>query len=339
MNLPLLGLFAEPDSCSASHIQVGGANGAQRHAAAAFGETAQANKRPPVAPHFSAQWAAPLGYCPTMTSSASAHDEPLDPATVGAIAIVAYCLANLIHEGGGHGGACLLVGGRPVVLNAIFFQCDLDTLAPAAARAVSAGGSILNIVVAALLLGVVRVWRRPPADLRYFLWLLTALNLLTAFGYLLFSGIGGFGDWAAVIAGLPSASLLRVTEIAAGGLLYFYVAPRLLWPGLRPFLGSAPAQAVERARRLTLFPYLLGGVTYVAAGLLNPYGLKLILLSAAAASFGGTSLLAWYFTMRAARPLLAAPSTLGIRRRGAWMVAALLALVGFIGVLGRGIRL
>src|SRR5437016_840938 len=30
-----------------------------------------------------------------------------DRVTVGAIAIVAYCLANVIHEGIGHGGACL----------------------------------------------------------------------------------------------------------------------------------------------------------------------------------------------------------------------------------------
>lgn len=272
-----------------------------------------------------------------MTSSSSAHDTPLDRWTVGAIAIVAYCLANLIHEGGGHGGACLLVGGRPMVLNAIFFQCDHDALAPAAARTIAAGGSILNVIVGVLLLGVARIWKRAPTELRYFLWLLTALNLLTAFGYLLFSGIGGFGDWAAVIAGLRSASLLRVFEVAAGGILYFCVAPRLLWPGLRPFLGSTPGQAVERARRLTLYPYLLGGFTYVAAGLLNPYGAKLVLLSAAAASFGGTSLLAWYFPMRAAKPLPAA-SALGIRRRGAWMVAALLALVGFVGVLGKGVQ-
>jgi hypothetical protein len=282
-----------------------------------------------------------LGYPAAMTSPASAHDEPLDRWTVGAIAVVAYCLANLIHEGGGHGGACVLVGGRPVVLNAIFFQCDHDALGQAAARVVSAGGSIVNVIVGALLLGVARVGRRAPAELRYFLWLLTALNLLTAFGYLLFSGIGGFGDWAAVIEGLRGATLLRGLEVAAGGVLYFYAAPRLLWPGLRPFLGSSAEQAVVRARQLTLFPYLLGGFTYVAAGLLNPYGLKLVLLSAAAASFGGTSLLAWYFSMRAAKVLPAAagtPGALGIRRRGAWMVAALLALLGFVGVLGRGVK-
>ena len=33
----------------------------------------------------------------------------IDPLTVGAIGILAYMLANVLHEGLGHGGACLLV--------------------------------------------------------------------------------------------------------------------------------------------------------------------------------------------------------------------------------------
>ena len=52
----------------------------------------------------------------------------IDRATLVAIAVVAYALANLVHEGLGHGGACLLAGGRPVALSAIHFESDLGSL-------------------------------------------------------------------------------------------------------------------------------------------------------------------------------------------------------------------
>ena len=266
--------------------------------------------------------------------------EPLDRLTVGAIAIVAYCLANVIHEGIGHGGACLLVGGRPQALNAVFFQCDDAGLAPSAVRIVAAGGSVLNLIVAGGLMAAGRLVKRLSPGARYFLWLLTALNLLTVFGYLLFSGIGGFGDWAAVIDGLPGTLALRVFEVALGAVLYFVAAPRLLWPGLTPFLDTDSNTRVHRAKTLTVLPYFVGGLTYVAAGLLNPYGLKLVLLSAAAASFGGTSLLVWFFAQRAQRPVPEPidPNALGIPRSGGWIAVAAVTLAAFVGVLGRGVQ-
>lgn len=273
----------------------------------------------------------------------SSQDHPvadgLDRWTIGAIAVVAYCLANVIHEGGGHGGACLLVGGRPVTLNAIFFECDTDGLPRFAARVVSAGGSILNVIVAAGLLAITRFWQRPPSSIRFFLWLLTALNLLTAFGYLMFSGLAGFGDWAAVIDGLPGVPILRVAEVVVGCVLYFYVTAELLWRGLVPFLGADPAQRVQRAKMLTVFPYFVGGLTYVAAGVLNPYGMKLVLLSAAAASFGGTSLLVWFFRKRAAKATSGDWGSLGIAKSVGWLLAAAVVLAVFIGVLGKGVSL
>ncbi len=263
----------------------------------------------------------------------------LDSTTVIAIALVAYGLTNLIHEGAGHGGACLLVGGRPQMLNAVFFQCDETGLAPAAIRIIAAAGAILNVVVAAGLMALRRSAARWTASAQYFRWLLVALNLLTAFGYLLFSGIGGFGDWAVVIDGLPGAAGWRILEAVLGALLYFVVAPRVLWRGLVPFLGEDAPERVRRAGTLTILPYWFGGALYVAAGLLNPEGIQLVLLSAAAASFGGTSLMVWFFTLRARRSARETgyPAALGIPPSPRWIAAALATVAVFVGLLGRGI--
>jgi hypothetical protein len=102
--------------------------------------------------------------------------------------------------------------------------------------------------------------------------LLVAVNLLQAFGYLLFSGIGGIGDWAVVIRGLEPAPAWRLALTVVGASLYFVVAPRLLMLGLEPFLPARPERRVARVRTLCLLSYLVGGATFVLAGILNPRG-------------------------------------------------------------------
>jgi len=274
-----------------------------------------------------------------MEASSPADASRLDPWTVGALAVVAYCIGNVVHEGLGHGGACVLVGGTPQELNAIFFECSIEGLRPATRRWLAAGGSIANLGVA------VPAWialQRLPRDTgrgRAFAWLLLSVNLLTPFGYLLFSGLGNIGDWAVVIEGLEPRVVWRGALAVAGAVLYFLVAPRVLMPPLEPFLGAGAERRQARARTLALLPYVVGGLTFVLAGLLNPHGLYLVLISAAAASFGGTSLLAWYPGLWARRPAVAPEiALLGVPRSRGWLVAAAIALVLFVGVLGPGVR-
>jgi hypothetical protein len=241
----------------------------------------------------------------------------------------------VVHEGLGHGGATLLLGARPTMFNAIFFNYDESTVSTTGQRLISAAGSIANLAVGLPLLALAPRVRSPRR--RYFLWLFAAVNLLTAFGYLLYSGIADIGDWSRVIDGFTPAPLYRAGLIVLGGVLYFVVAPRLLMPALDPFLGRVHPARERRARTLSLVPYLAGGVAMVVAGLLNPLGMRLVLISAVAAAFGGTSLLAWY----PAIPREPAPATpeppLGIGRSLAWMVAAAIVLLVFVFVLGPGI--
>src|SRR3989442_14938313 len=62
-----------------------------------------------------------------------------DPWTIVAVAIVAYVFASIIHEGVGHGGACLLTGGHPLALSTVHFECDGE------GGVVAAGGTIANL--------------------------------------------------------------------------------------------------------------------------------------------------------------------------------------------------
>src|SRR5260221_2883971 len=140
--------------------------------------------------------------------STDARSGRVDVPTVIAISALAYTLANIVHEGLGHGGTCVLVGARPTMLNAIFFQYDDLSATVVQQSWTSAGGTIANLLAGLPILGVLRR-QGLPSLLRYFLWLFAAVNLLTAFGYLLYSGIAGIGDWAHVVQGLGPPWLLR----------------------------------------------------------------------------------------------------------------------------------
>ena len=259
--------------------------------------------------------------------------------TVIAIALVAFALTNVAHEGLGHGGMCVAMGGEPQVLNAVYFDCGRGNVTDAGSRWISAGGTLTNLAFAALTALLLRARLVRAATGRYFLWLFLTLNLLQAFGYWMFSGLGGIGDWNAVVAGWPHYALWRIALAVVGTAAYWFVAVPIALRGLAPFLDAGDpatgAGRLARAVRLTVVPYIAGGVLYVTAGLLNPESPRLVLISAAAASFGGASALAWMAQLlrnRERYPPTGAPA-LGLARSWPWLVAGALAAALFIGVL------
>lgn len=261
--------------------------------------------------------------------------------TLIAIAVVAYALTNVAHEGLGHGGMCVAMGGEPRVLNAVYFDCGRGSVTDAGSRWISAGGTLTNLAFAALTALLLRARLVPAATGRYFLWLFLTLNLLQAFGYWMFSGLGGIGDWNAVVAGWPHYVLWRVALAVVGTAAYLFIAIPIALRGMERFLGAAEPPRLARARRLTLPAYLAGGALYVTAGLLNPESPMLVLISAAAASFGGASALAWMTQLLRNRerfPPASAPAD-GIARSWPWLATAVLVAAIFIGVLGPGIAL
>ncbi len=255
-----------------------------------------------------------------------------DLLTIAAIAMVATVITDFIHEGLGHGGMCAATGGQPLVLSTVHFECSADT------RLVAAGGTLANLIFGALFWVAARAVRQ-TASWRYFFWLLMTFNLFDAGGYFLFSGVGNFGDWAAVVAGRQPAWAWHVGLIALGTVTYFFLFVPLCLRELRPFLGRDEKIRVRRARQLTLTPYLTAGILSCVAGALNPVGPLLILVSAAAASFGGKSGLAWMWTLphnpRIHSSELQMPE---IERSRGWMIAAVILATVFIAGLGPGVK-
>src|SRR2546426_9001843 len=77
---------------------------------------------------------------------AATRTVPTDALTVIAVSALAFIASNVLHEGLGHGGACLLVGGKPLSLTAVYFDHDSAGLSDLQSRFIAAGGPIVNLI-------------------------------------------------------------------------------------------------------------------------------------------------------------------------------------------------
>jgi hypothetical protein len=270
---------------------------------------------------------------PTAKLAIQPEPGPVDVLTVGAIAVITYALSTMLHEAVGHGGACLLIGAQPIMVTTVSMDCSADS------RLVMAGGTIVNVVAGALFFAWGRITSCASPRLKFFLWLLMTVNLFTAAGYFVFSGIGGFGDWAMFIKGLGPEWAWRVGMTIFGAAAYL-VAVRLSLLELRPIIGSDKQQRIVGAARLSKISYFTGGILACVAGSLNPQGFILVVLSAGASTFGGTSGLLWMIDwLKGDRiPLGSKPEPLPIRRGWLWIASAFVVAVVYIAVLGPGLR-
>src|SRR6266478_849154 len=87
------------------------------------------------------------------------------PAMIALLGILAYVGETLTHEAVGHGGICLLSGGRIALLAPLYMHCSIVTLPMIAA------GPAANVLAGVLFLVVLRSGRQRSATFRYFLWL------------------------------------------------------------------------------------------------------------------------------------------------------------------------
>jgi hypothetical protein len=259
--------------------------------------------------------------------------------TVISIALVVHTCATLIHEGAGHGGACLAAGCVPRLLTSMQFDGDESSLSVTAVKFIAAAGTLANLCAGFAAMLLLRRSRDAGGSLWFFLWLFATVNLLQATGYPLYSGIGNIGDWAAVVRGFKPVWLWRAGLAVLGGTTYFLVA-RSAMARLGQRLSETGPSRVAEAMRYTLVAYLSGGALSLLAGVFEPGGALIVLISGVAASLGGTSGLAW------GPQLLHDPalgrgsgSKLAIRRDRRWIIGGLCCAVFFVFVLGRGIRL
>jgi len=264
-------------------------------------------------------------------SASNPTRDPTRPTTmsIGAVAVIAYALCDMIHEVLGHGLAVLASPGVAAI--------SLTTVALStsqSSRMVAAAGTVANLVVGITALTLAHR-ARFSMSARYFLWLLGALNLFNATGYLLYSGALGTGDWAVVIAGLEPGAAWRGAMALVGGALYA-LSLAASAAVMRGFVNEGSIRATD-VSRLTRVSYVAGGILLVLGSIPNPVSRSLILTSGVSSGFGAMLGLLGVPRLVAAPVAEAEPREV-LRIGRWWTVAASLVAAVFVLVIGPGIR-
>jgi hypothetical protein len=252
-----------------------------------------------------------------------------DRVTVAAIAALACILQDVLHEGLGHGVTAWLSGAHAITMSTVALQSDIDT------RLISANGTLVNLLFAAIFWLLLRRAERYRPSARYFLVLALMGNLFTATGYFLFSGVMNFGDWAAVIRGLQPHWAWQAGLVIVGVASY-WASMVVVGAELQPF--QEKRERSSRVLSLCYTPYFTDGVLAFCGGLMNPLGFFYVIASALPSTLGANAgLLSLPFVMLKWRRVHLEERVGPIPRSPAWIAAGVVTSLLFIFVLGRGI--
>jgi len=251
--------------------------------------------------------------------------------TVCSVAVVAYASCDMIHEAMGHGVACAIIPGvRALSISTVATQTSSES------RAVAAAGSIANAIAGVLCFALYR--RRKGFDAtRFFLWLLATINLMNGTGYLFFSGLLDYGDWAVVIAGLRPHWMWRAV-IGAVGIAAYWGVVRLSAAQMAVVVRDGLVNRRD-VRGLVFSAYVAGGLLLLAGAALNPISPQLILLSGASSGFAAMAGLLFVprLVERDTQDSSSPAPALGFS--AGWLALGIVTAAVFVCLLGPGISL
>src|SRR5580704_5602231 len=293
----------------------------------------------------------------------------IDIFTVASIGILAFGLEPIVHEVLGHAVVCWLTGGKVTLISSTAMQTS------SASRLVPAAGPLANILFGLAALALLRSLTtqqnanvHAPADAtanatpgapaatpigltRLFLYFFAFANLFLAFGYILYSGLINFGDFAAVIAGLHPAWLYRTALVIIGALGYRYGIAQAARCLAQLLARANTPLSLPAARRITHTACFAGGALFFLSSVLSPISPSLILYDGLSGAIGLT--LGFFLALTDLRQSAAKSSTsapqgsvpqplaaeIEIPLNLALTITAAIFAAAFVIFMGRGIRL
>ncbi len=245
--------------------------------------------------------------------------------TLLAIACAAFFVADVAHEGLGHGGMCVALGGRLRLLSTTYVNCSIR------ARSIDGAGPGVGIMVALLAWAWLR-WVTPRSrNLRVFLCLTFAFTIFWNVGYMVYSGFLQRGDLEFVIAGLEPTSGWHIALLVCGIVLYA-AAMRTL--GAMLVRNSADDEAGWRPQTFALVALVGAALLAAAGGTFDPRGYAIILTDAVPSALGSIGMVWVGLVVQRRRPNLrvVTPTSPG------WIAVGLVCAAIFIALLGPGLR-
>lgn len=190
--------------------------------------------------------------------------------TICTTSILAVGLAMVCHESG-HVVAGRLAGGTPTLMTSTEVKGDFEDLSPAGFVALGLSGSIVNVVLGAI--GLVLLKRSDAsAALRLFAWYSFSVNGLIVTTAMLGESLVGFGDWMTILRPFEAATPLRYLAalIGAAGLIVMVRRSGALLRHVVP--PAEPARRSAEARRLVALGGAAAIVLVLGSSVASPIG-------------------------------------------------------------------
>jgi len=260
--------------------------------------------------------------------------QSIDAVTVACIAIVAYLVAAVVHEGLGHGVAAALLGARDIRLSGAVLRLDSQSVTPTASRIICIAGPLTGLFVGLLLALCHRYTKSNRAEFRFFLWLTAYVCLFANAGYFMALSLVPFGDIHGFVQGFDSPFAWRL-GLTVAGIVLSIVALLAAGRTLDEFLGETERR--RRAAKLMLISYFAGSIPLILSTLLGKDGSYIALVSAIPATLGGTIFLPYTILCVGKARKTTNPVSLTPQRSLPWYAAGVIALVVYGVILGPGV--
>lgn len=161
----------------------------------------------------------------------------IDIFTLIAISIIAWSIANFLHEVIGHAGSAALMGipVRAVSTTTIYIEWS-QIKSAAEIQIIHAAGAGLNLLSGMIALLYLRSEMIKDSATRYFLWLFSTVSfIIVTFNLISLPLIGG-GDWSVIIQETNNQAMWKAIIIGVGVILTIagYALPMRYWlPDMR----------------------------------------------------------------------------------------------------------
>lgn len=161
----------------------------------------------------------------------------IDIFTLIAISIIAWSIANFLHEVIGHAGSAASMGIRVRAVSTTTIYIEWSQIKSAAEiQIIHAAGAGLNLLSGMIALLYLRSEMIKDSATRYFLWLFSTVSfIIVTFNLISLPLIGG-GDWSVIIQETNNQAMWKAIIVGVGVILTIagYALPMRYWlPDMR----------------------------------------------------------------------------------------------------------
>jgi hypothetical protein len=179
---------------------------------------------------------------------------------------MSYIIADIAHEAIGHGGACLIAGGKITMLTSVYFRSETHSFIT------DAFGPLTNLVIGLLLWTLLRRANHFKAYTQLLLLHTMTFNLFWFSWLCFYAGITNKGDFAFDIGGDTELLAWRIFLVVIGIIFYRTFLYLIVSVALKIFNSFKHNFSKQGLRQLFLIPYLSAGVSaLIAVSFFSPH--------------------------------------------------------------------